>query len=582
MSRSTLSLIGPFTILLGVILMCLSGCTEEGDVHHHYGDNHYYGDDDDDGPIDPADDDDDDSVSDDDDDDETLFVEMFFTTAYHAADHFDVVDPTAEVTLGTFQFENHNLVPVTIDAAYPTMMIMKPYEVGGEFNQGNDDSLYANDLVNNCVLRSWPEMTVYMGPSSIDGSGQIDFIDDFTLAPESALALDVVCELQDELPAWDHDVAFAVDLTDSASVQAEDEDGNTVNVEITAINGNPPQVAAVIEATEPVAVIEIHVEDYSFETHTRGVEGARVTDLYPWTTVEGIKITGITYEIRGDMDGDLDNGVQNLDDPEDRFDTCVFEYNYQDASDLESVANDSTVTFTDLDVVLTANTTQVISLTCDASMDMMGSTPFGAVIVDVTDIVLEYADGDAVDPVDIALMNRDDDRIESELNNDLTFHVTIVDHGEVEIALDQGQSPDDGDYLTLDSLNRFAVFNLRSLYEPMDVGDISFQFEGDLEILTGSCAYTYMVNGNTQQGYCGIGQMGDVWLSNLTGFELSENWEDVSIWAEVTDWASSGSSVRAVLDATDLETNFTGMVSGQTLTEDTLQIQVEGPELFIP
>jgi hypothetical protein len=403
------------------------GCTETINNYYQGECDEHSDDDGNDGPIEETGDDDDSASGDDDDDDDgadtdELFVEVSFTTAYHAAAPFEVTDPEGnEVTLGTFVFQNDEEVDIDIDEFHPLMLVRDQYEEGAGFYGGSDGDIRADEFFDSCVLRGWPELIVIGGPTGVQENGEIEFIDRFTLFAGENRALDMVCTFVDELPEFEDTVAFAVDLTVPESVQAEDEDGYEVTVEITDTNGNPPQVCAYVEPIVTLLWV-MNNEEESFSV--RSVTGGELFHLYIQTTEEDLVLDSLELDIRGDSDADLDNGVDDAVDIQERFTSFDMIFGGSVVSAYADGAG--RIEFHNLGFDLEANSSYVIELYGNLTSEVMGNQFFAAVLEEKGDLGLFDTDGNSVNDNSVVLIDFVDGDVDQELNSNFLEHLSVA------------------------------------------------------------------------------------------------------------------------------------------------------------
>src|SRR3989344_7058867 len=137
-----------------------------------------------------------------------------FTTAFHAAEPFEVLPGASEVILGTILLRSMDESPIVIDEQRLTLLVAD--NVGLNYQPGISGDVRVDESVDACRLVRWPGGTSYSDEIAPQGDGTLRFWEDLTVVGEDALALDVVCDFAPVLPHNNDADGFAVDILSAA------------------------------------------------------------------------------------------------------------------------------------------------------------------------------------------------------------------------------------------------------------------------------------------------------------------------------------------------------------------------------
>jgi len=139
---------------------------------------------------------------------EELVLQMQFTTARSAAEHFQV-QAGDTVNFGAWMFSSATGETITVQDI--TMMSYVDTDNDGVFTAMEEDGINPSDYFTDCKLVDVTSRDVIMGPMELDDRGWVNFTDDFTVGGEYSTALNFTCDLTEAAEEIEF-ASFAFDI----------------------------------------------------------------------------------------------------------------------------------------------------------------------------------------------------------------------------------------------------------------------------------------------------------------------------------------------------------------------------------
>ncbi len=167
-------------------------------------------------------------------------LEVGFITALHSAGPVPVSPGDKDVIFGTFTFKNLTAGDIEVRSVLLNFLTAHNPADGGVYVVGSGSPAIH---LQNCRLRGWPELVIFMNPTNLEG-GSVFFHDNVVLPPSQfTVPMDVLCDISSA--AVDGVEGYAVEILNPEDVEVV-VNGQPALAVITSRNGNPPQVAALV------------------------------------------------------------------------------------------------------------------------------------------------------------------------------------------------------------------------------------------------------------------------------------------------------------------------------------------------
>ncbi|MBT3230915.1 hypothetical protein HN358_04025 [Candidatus Uhrbacteria bacterium] len=120
-------------------------------------------------------------------------LQMQFTTAWSAAEHYQIIPGQNDINFGAWMFQSVTGDDITIQDV--TMMSYVDSDGDGVFSSLEEEGVNPADYFTNCRMVDVTLRSVIMGPMEFDSHGWVNFTDDFTVSGDDAEAMNFVCDL---------------------------------------------------------------------------------------------------------------------------------------------------------------------------------------------------------------------------------------------------------------------------------------------------------------------------------------------------------------------------------------------------